>query len=76
MLDEHLHAPWQPGGDDVDHVATRSDVACKGLPNWRIVRYADLCRARHKSAYAEARVMPTWSSDALVRAVSGFLVSA
>jgi RNA-directed DNA polymerase len=24
-----------------------------------LVRYADLCRARHKSAYAEARVMPT-----------------
>jgi RNA-directed DNA polymerase len=23
------------------------------------VRYADLCRARHKSAYAESRVMPT-----------------
>jgi RNA-directed DNA polymerase len=24
-----------------------------------LVRYADLCRGRHKSAYAEARVMPT-----------------
>ena len=23
------------------------------------IRYADLCRARHKSAYAEVRVMPT-----------------
>jgi len=23
------------------------------------VSYADLCRARHKSAYAESRVMPT-----------------
>src|SRR5690348_7976990 len=42
----------------------------------RFVRYADLCRARHKSAYAESRVMPTWSADALVRAVSGFPVSA
>jgi hypothetical protein len=28
------------------------------------------------SAYAEARVMPTLISDALVRAVGGFLVSA
>jgi hypothetical protein len=28
--------------------------------------YADLCRARHKSAYAEVRVMPTRSADALV----------
>jgi RNA-directed DNA polymerase len=25
----------------------------------RFVRYADLCRARHKSAYAEFRIMPT-----------------
>src|SRR5258707_6496570 len=25
----------------------------------RFVRYADLCRARHKSAYAEYRIMPT-----------------
>jgi RNA-directed DNA polymerase len=32
----------------------------------RFVRYADLCRARHKSAYAEARVMPTRLSDGLV----------
>ncbi len=24
-----------------------------------LVRYADLCRARHKSAYAEHRIMPT-----------------
>jgi len=24
-----------------------------------LVRYADLCRARHKSAYAEGRIMPT-----------------
>ena len=23
-----------------------------------LVRYADLCRARHKSAYADCRVMP------------------
>ncbi|WP_238455282.1 hypothetical protein, partial [Micromonospora sp. ATA51] len=31
----------------------------KGLPNYRLVRYADLCRARHKSAYAEDRIMAT-----------------
>jgi hypothetical protein len=42
----------------------------------RFVRYADLCRARHKSAYAEARVMPTRAWDAVVRAVSGFPLSA
>ena len=42
----------------------------------RYVRYADLCRARHKSAYAEARVMPTRLPDALVRTVDGLLMSA
>jgi RNA-directed DNA polymerase len=47
-----------------------------GKRGHRFVRYADLCRARHKSAYAEALVMPTPMSDALVRAVGGFLVSA
>jgi hypothetical protein len=30
-----------------------------GYRRLRYVRYADLCRTRHKSAYAEARVMPT-----------------
>ena len=39
-------------------------------------RYADLCRARHKSAYADARVMPTGLRKGLVRAASGCLVSA
>jgi hypothetical protein len=47
-----------------------------GLPTWRFVRYADLCRVRHKSAYAEGRIMPAMMSDALVRAVGGVLVSA
>jgi Reverse transcriptase (RNA-dependent DNA polymerase)/Group II intron, maturase-specific domain len=40
VLDEHLHRPWQPGGT----MATRSQRErhrAKGLPNWRIVRYAD-----------------------------------
>src|SRR5207247_5295982 len=39
-LDEHLHAPWKPGGA----MATRSKRAwrqAKGQPNWRIVRFAD-----------------------------------
>jgi hypothetical protein len=39
----------------------------------RYVRYADLCRARHKSAYAEGRVMPRSSEDALVNGwLAGF----
>jgi len=36
------------------------------FPGCPFERYADLCRARHKSAYAEARVMPTRLSDGLV----------
>jgi RNA-directed DNA polymerase len=31
----------------------------------RFVRYADLCRVRHKSAYAEDRIMPTLMTDAV-----------
>src|ERR1019366_9340343 len=41
-----------------------------------IVRFADLCRVRHKSAYADSRIMPTMMSDALVRAVCSLLISA
>src|SRR6266853_554214 len=38
-----------------------------------LVRYADLCRARHKSAYAEDRIMPTLMTDAVA---SGLLAGA
>jgi len=41
-----------------------------------LVRFADLCRARHKSAYAEARIMPTCLANFLVSGVYGLLVSA
>ena len=47
-----------------------------GYRRLRYVRYADLCRPRHKSAYAEARVMPILAADLLVRAVTGFPMSA
>ena len=30
-----------------------------------VICYADLCRARHKSAYAEGRIMPTVLADAV-----------
>ena len=65
VLDEHLHEPWRPGGA-MSTAYLRSRRRVKGLPRWRIVRYAALCRGRHKSAYAEVRVMPTQSADALV----------
>jgi RNA-directed DNA polymerase len=74
-LDEHLTAPWEEGGA-VSIEYRRAARRRKGLPAWRVVRYADLCRPRHKSAYAEARVMPTLAADLLVRAVSSFPLSA
>jgi retron-type reverse transcriptase len=45
------------------------DPADPGYRRLRYIRYADLCRARHKSAYAEARIMPIRLRDLLVRAV-------
>jgi RNA-directed DNA polymerase len=74
-LDEHVHAPWLPGGT-MSTAARRHLRRSRGLPTWRIVRYADLCRARHKSAYAEARVMPSCLADALVSTLLGFSGSA
>src|SRR5262249_4206042 len=53
-----------------------TDPMDPGYRRLRYIRYADLCRARHKSAYAEVRVMPAWVADALVRAVAWFLMSA
>ena len=47
----------------------RDGSAAPGCPI--LVRYADLCRRRHKSAYAELRVMPTLVPDSLVSAVIG-----
>jgi RNA-directed DNA polymerase len=40
VLDEHLHRPWQPGGE-MSTSSRRAWRRSKGLPNWRIVRYAD-----------------------------------
>ncbi|HTQ89708.1 MAG TPA: reverse transcriptase/maturase family protein [Streptosporangiaceae bacterium] len=37
----------------------RGDPGDPGYRRLRYIRYADLCRRRHKSAYAEVRVMPT-----------------
>jgi len=64
-LDEHVMAPWQPGGT-MSTSGKRAYRRSTGRPTWRIIRYADLCRPRHKSAYAEVRVMPTGPADALV----------
>ena len=57
VLDEHFaNAPGGPGSNDTERRKRRRH----GLPNYRLVRYADLCRTRHKSAYVDRRIMPTW----------------
>ncbi|HYN57595.1 MAG TPA: group II intron reverse transcriptase/maturase [Motilibacterales bacterium] len=40
VLDEHLHRPWQPGGT-LSTSSRRDTRVRKGLPVWRLVRYAD-----------------------------------
>src|SRR5262249_43236849 len=39
-LDEHVMGPWQPGGA-MSSEKRRERRRQKGLPNWRLVRYAD-----------------------------------
>jgi RNA-directed DNA polymerase len=39
-LDEHMHGPWLDGGT-MSTPRRRATRRAKGLPNWRIVRYAD-----------------------------------
>jgi RNA-directed DNA polymerase len=39
-LDEHLHAPWKPGGT-MQTPRQRARRRARGLPNWRACRYAD-----------------------------------
>ena len=40
VLDEHLHAPWKPGGT-MSTAYQRRRRRYEDLPNWRLVRYAD-----------------------------------
>jgi RNA-directed DNA polymerase len=40
VLDEHVHAPWLPGGA-MSTASRRHARRSMGLPTWRIVRYAD-----------------------------------
>ena len=70
-LDEHLHEPWKNGGA-MSTPTRRAQRRRKAQANWRLVRYADLCRARHKSAYADWRVMPTVREKPPVNGVIGW----
>jgi RNA-directed DNA polymerase len=40
VLDEHLHKPWKPGGA-MSTEGRRAARRAKGLPTWRLIRYAD-----------------------------------
>ena len=40
VLDEHLHGPWMPGGP-MSSSERRAARRARGLPTWRMVRYAD-----------------------------------
>ena len=41
VLDEHVMAPWEPGGVMSTPGRRHRRKNTKGLPNWRLVRYAD-----------------------------------
>ena len=62
-LDDHFDRQWQQAMGTAYQRAKRRR---NGQGNWRLIRYADLCRRRHKSAYAELRVMPALVPDSLV----------
>ena len=47
VLDEHFTRQWDT---TMGSAYQRSQRRRNGLGNWRLVRYADLCRIRHKSA--------------------------
>jgi RNA-directed DNA polymerase len=55
VLDEHLHGPWKTGGT-MSTPGKRTYRRRKGLPTWRIVRYADdfvvLVHGNHDDVHA------------------------
>ena len=54
----------------------RGDVRDPRYRRLRYIRYADLCRARHKPAYAEVRIMPMRSARVLVSGLAAVRGSA
>jgi hypothetical protein len=67
VLDRHFQHVWEA---DMSPHTRRQQRRRKGLPNYRLVRYADLCGCPHRSAYAELRIMPTVPVNLQVRGVS------
>jgi RNA-directed DNA polymerase len=41
VLDEHLHGPWEQTSGEMGTTSRRVRRRRKGLPNWRLARYAD-----------------------------------
>ncbi len=74
LLNVALHGLEQAAGVRYRTTGSHADEAVPGSP--LVIRYADLCRRRHKSAYAEVRVMPMSVLDPLVRVVRGVSMSA
>jgi len=55
----------------VRYYATGRDAGSAVTGSPVLVRYADLCRARHRSAYAERLIMPTRLVGVLVSGCAG-----
>ncbi len=62
VLDDHFIQAWN---QDMGSEVQRQRRKRHGQANYRLVRYADLCCAPHKSAYAVCRVMPRTARVAL-----------
>ncbi|MGW0828516.1 reverse transcriptase domain-containing protein [Streptomyces sp. NPDC002845] len=60
-LDEYFDQQWQ---QEMGNRLQREKRIRRGQGNWKIIRYADLCRVRHRSAYAVCWVMPTAAATA------------
>jgi hypothetical protein len=61
---------WIQAGERGTPGGSGRNAGAKGLGTWRLVRYADLCRARDKSAYADSGIMPTVREESLVGVVN------
>ena len=69
IMNVALHGMEAAAGVRYHVTGTRAGKTMRGCPV--LVRYADLCRRRHKSAYAESRIMPTAAANALVSELTG-----
>ena len=65
LMNAALHGMEAAAGVRYHTTGTRAGKTMPGCPV--VIRYANLCRRRHKSAYAEVRVMPTRAEEGLVR---------